>query len=472
MINLPNPYCLKYFFMATTTGKRKIRIILWTLAAILLGIIAYGVMFINSMLPIITGYPAKYLCSAVFITNRQQADVEALDLNFSFIRYTHNQVNYQDSSVTSSFLWGKSKAIYRKGFGSTLIRGTDEAALRKIKFPSCEPASFDPDTILWPLGNRIPDTITGIDKGKLQEITKRLMEDNGYNGNAFAFMVVHKGIPVAESYKPSFNSKTRFQSWSMAKSFTNALVGTMVREGKLDILKPVDLPQWQNDERREITIHHLMQMQSGLQWNEDYGSRSDVTVMLYGEPDFARYAFERPLLHPVGEKWYYSSGSVNVINYLMRKYIGNDTAYYAYAYKSFFCKMGITSAVFEVDASGTEVGSSYIYATARDYARFGLLYLQDGMFNNERILPQGWVNYTTTPGSANKGEYGALFWLNRANFYPSVPKDMYSCNGHDGQRIFIIPSKELVVVVLGYSPKPDRVMDFNSLLGDIVATIK
>ena len=128
-------------------------------------------------------------------------------------------------------------------------------------------------------------------------------------------------------------------------------------------------------------------------------------------------------------------------------------------------------AVFEVDASGTQVGSSYIYSTARDYARFGMLYLQDGVFNGERILPEGWVKYTTTPASDSNGEYGSLFWLNQSKYYPAAPEDMYSCNGHDGQQIFIIPSKELIIVLVGYSPKPDRVMKFNDLLGDILSTI-
>ena len=458
--------------MAASTPKRKIKLALWSIVAILLAVIAYTAFYIHSMLPIITGYPAKYLCSAVFITNRQQAEVEALDLNFSFIKYTHNKVSFQDSSVTSSFLWGKSKAIYRKGFGSTLVRDTDEAALRRIKFPAMKPLGYHPDTMAWPMGNVIPDSMTGIDKNKLSEITRKLMVDSAYNGNAFAFIVLHKGLPVAESYKPQFSAKTRFQSWSMAKSFTNALVGRMVMEGRMDISKAAGLPEWQNDERRQITINHLMQMQSGLQWNEDYGNRSDVTVMLYDQPDFARYAFQRDLEFPVGSKWYYSSGSVNVINYLMRKSIGNDSEYYTYPYTSLFSKTGMNSVIFELDASGTHVGSSYVYAPARDYARFGLLYLQDGMFNNQRILPEGWVKYTTTPGEANKGEYGALFWLNKAKYYPSVPEDMYSCNGHEGQRIFIIPSKELVVVVLGYSPKPDKIMDFDALLGDILHAIK
>jgi CubicO group peptidase (beta-lactamase class C family) len=122
-------------------------------------------------------------------------------------------------------------------------------------------------------------------------------------------------------------------------------------------------------------------------------------------------------------------------------------------------------------ANYNQVGSSYIYATARDYARYGLLNLQDGVFIGERILPEGWVRYSTTPAADSKDQYGSMFWLNKGKTYPSAPEDMYSCNGHDGQHIFIIPSKELVVVVLGYSPKPANVMNFDALLGDILKTI-
>lgn len=457
--------------MKRTSGKRIIRRILWSLVIVILSGLAYGAYYINSLLPIITGYPAKFLCSAVFVSNREQAEVEAMDLNFSFIKHVKNMVDINDSSVTSSFLWGKSKAIYRKGFGATLLRGVDEAELRKVKFPALPP-SYNPDTINWPMGNILTDTTTGINKEMLSEITENLMDNDAYNGHAFAFVVLHKGIPVAEAYQPEFNAKTRFLSWSMAKSFTNTLAGIMVKDGKWDINQPVNLPEWQNDDRKGITINNLMQMQSGLHWNEDYGNRSDVTVMLYCENDFARFTYDQPLDYTVGTHWYYSSGTVNVINFLMRKTIGNDTDYYRFAQTRLFNKTGMPDAVFEVDASGTQVGSSYVYATARDYARYGLLYLQDGFFNGERILPEGWVNYTTTPASDSKGEYGSLFWLNRDKKYDAVPEDMYSCNGHDGQQIFMIPSKELVVVVLGYSPKPDRVMDFNKLLGDILSTIK
>jgi CubicO group peptidase (beta-lactamase class C family) len=445
------------------------RILLTVLTIFFVGL-AYGVYYINSLLPIITGYPAKYLCSAVFVSGREQAEVEAMDLHFSFIKYTTSKVDFQDSSVTSSFLWEKSKAIYRKGFGATLLRKVDEAELRKIKFPKL-PQSYNQDTIAWPMGDIMPKMAATVDTVKLERIAEKLMDEGGYNGNAFAFLVLHKGLPVIEAYQPQFNEKTRFLSWSMAKSFTNTLAGIMVKDGKLYINKPIGVPEWQNDNRKTITLNNLMQMQSGLRWNEDYGARSDVTVMLYCEKDFARFTYEQPMAYPAGTKWYYSSGSVNVVNYLMRKNIGNDLEYYHFAHDRLFNKIGMPDAVFEVDASGTQVGSSYLYATARDYARYGLFCLNDGVSNGERILPEGWMKYSTTPASDSKGEYGSLFWLNKSKYYPSAPEDMYSCNGHDGQQIFIIPSKDLVVVVLGYSPKPDRVMKFNDLLGDVLSTI-
>jgi len=437
---------------------------------IITGLIA-GAVYLNSLLPIITGYPAKFLCSAVFISHRNPADVEAVDLNFSFIRYVTNKIDYQGKSVTSRFLWGSSKAIYREGFGSTLLRSTDESSLRKDRFPASAGANYEQDTIAWPLGNIVPDTNTGIDKAVLARITYNLMISNRYHGTAYAFIVLHHGFPVAEMYRKGFRAGTRFPGWSMAKSFTNAMAGIMVRDGLLDIHEKAAIGSWQKDDRRNITINDLMQMQSGLEWNEDYGNRSDVTVMLYDSRDFSDFAYSRRQSYPAGSHWCYSSGSAVILNYLMRKKFGNDSIYRTYAASRLFSTTGMPDAVFETDPSGTQVGSSYIYATARDYARFGLLFLRDGVFNGERILPAGWVAYSTTPASHGNGDYGALFWLNRGNQYPSAPSDMYSCLGHDGQCIFIIPSRDLVVVVLGYSPRPSDEMDLDKLLGDIVGTV-
>jgi len=450
------------------TGKR----ILYGALTFIFAVLLCGGIYLNTLLPIITGYAAKNLCSDVFVSGRKPENVEAVDLNFSFIKFTRNIVNFKDNSVTSHFLWGKSKAVYRPGFGVTLIRDIPERILRKSRYPSGVEAGYLQDTMRWPLGNILPAKRTGIDTIKLGVISKKLIYENAYNGDAFAFMVVHKGIPVAEAYKPEFNQKTRFLSWSMAKSFTNAFVGILVKQGKLDINQLTGLEEWKGDDRSKITLNNLMQMQSGLKWNEDYGNRSDVTVMLHCESDMSRYAFEKPMEYPAGSHWYYSSGTTNIVNWLIRRKLNNDSLYYSFANTQLFNKIGMPDAVMEVDPSGNRVGSSYLYATARDYARFGLLYQNDGVFNGERILPEGWVKYTTSPGSASNGVYGSFFWLNRSKRLPSAPEDMYACDGHDGQHIYILPTQQLVVVILGFSPTSKGGMDTDRLLRDILGTLE
>ncbi|MCK5738959.1 serine hydrolase [bacterium] len=448
----------------------KKRILFSMLVVLLLAIIG-GAIYINSLMPIITGYAAKNLCSAVFVSGRFPIEVEAKDLNFSFIKLNENTVNYEKKSVTSRFLWGKSTAIYRAGFGCTLLRGVDETKFQNITFPELPELAYDPAVTEWPLGDVVPGINTGINRQELDHISKKIIDEDAYQGTAYAFLVLHQGIPVVERYKPQFNEKTRFLGWSMTKSITNALIGILVKDGIWDINQPVDLPEWRDDARKSITLKNLMQMQSGLQWNENYGNRSDVTVMLHCENDFAKFAYSQPLKYPVGSHWYYSSGTTNIVTHLMRQKFADDAEFYTFPFTRLFHKIGITNAVLEPDPSGNPVGSSYLYATARDYARFALLYLQDGIFNGERILPEGWVNYSATPAENSDGRYGAFFWLNRDTHYPSAPEDMFSCQGHDGQQIFIIPSKELAVVVLGYSPKPVG-MNFNALLGDVLATLK
>ena len=450
----------------------RIKRVLYGFAILLLLAVIGGCIYLNSLLPIITGYAAKNLCSDVFVSGRQPQDVESVDLNFSFIKFTKNDVNFDEKSVVSHFLWGRSKAIYRNGFGATLVKDVPEEVLRKAVYPVDTNPGYVQDTTAWPLGNVISDTVgTGIDKAALNEISKKVITENAYNGNAFAFLVLYKGLPVAEAYKPEFTKNTRFLSWSVAKSFVNAIAGVLVEKGKMDIMKPANIEAWKNDERSKITANDLMQMQSGLKWNEDYGSRSDVNKMLFCNGDMSKYAVSRPPEYPAGTHWYYSSGSANIVSYLIRKQFDTDTSCYAFIQDDFFEKIGVTDAVFEVDPSGDFVGSSYLYATARDYGRFALLFLNDGVFDGTRILPEGWVTYTTTPASNSKGEYGSLFWLNRSGKYPSARADMYMCEGHDGQEIFIMPSEQLAVIILGYSPTPDHVMDCDRLLKDILGAL-
>lgn len=446
-----------------TKKTLKISVLVIAIAAVL-----SIVLYLNSLMPIITGYAAKHLCSDVFISGRNPVDVEALDLNFSFIKYDKNKINYDEKSVTSSFLWGRSRAVYREGFGVTLVRDVKENDLRKMRYPGGTEPGYSRDTIMWPLGDIIPDTATGINLQKLQGIAKNLIDSDAYNSHLFAFLVMHKGVPVIEAYKPGFDRNTRFISWSMAKSFTNALVGIMVRKGMLDINQPAGFEEWKNDDRSKITLNNLLQMQSGLEWNEDYGNRSDVTVMLHCKPDMGKYAIDQKLKYEPGTHWYYSSGTTNIVSRLIRSKFASDSLYYSFADKELFNKIGMPDAVFETDASGTYVGSSYLWASARDYARFAYLFMHDGMFNGERILPEGWVKYSTTPASSSDGGYGAFFWLNQGGKIEGAPKDMYRCDGHEGQHIFMFPSQDMAVVLLGYSPSG---IDRAGLLKDILSAL-
>lgn len=454
--------------MNSSTCSKKKKRILYSILAVIIVILLAAAIYLNTLMPIITGYAAKNLCSAVFVSERNQENVEDLDLNFSFISFVKNRVDNENKTVTSRFLWGKSTAVYREGFGVTLLQDKDIEEIKAIKFPEIS-AAYSGDTIKWPMGDIMPDSITGIDRDALNNISDKLINEDAYGGTAFAFMVLHKGIPVAESYKPLLNKDTRFLSWSMAKSVINALVGIMVKDSVLYLEEKELIAEWSGDGRGSITLNNLMQMQSGLEWNEDYGNRSDITVMLHCVPDFAEYAYTKPLEYEPGTLWNYSGGTTNIVSYILRDQFDTDDAYYAFPHEKLFYRIGITDAIFEPDEAGTLVGSSYLYMKARDYARFALLYMQDGIFEGNRILPVGWVDYVTTTASNSNGGYGSFFWLNQDGGINSAPEDMYMCVGHDGQRIYIIPSLDLITVVLGYSPNDS--MDFNQLLADIIGTL-
>ncbi|MGX8707815.1 MAG: serine hydrolase, partial [Bacteroidales bacterium] len=263
----------------------KKRTILRILLAVLLAAVLGGCIYLNSLMPIITGYAAKNLASDVFVSGREPADVEALDLHFSFIKFTRNRVDFENHTVTSRFLWSKSTALYRDGYGVTLLRGRNaKERLLAQKFPEVHNVPG-------------PETLSPGDSAltaRLEPVAKALVDDHAYNGTPFAFIVVHQDGVVAERYREGITAGTRLLSWSMGKSFTNAIVGIMAGDGLVDIHAPMDIPQWQGDGRAAITLSDLMQMQSGLEWNENYGTRSDVNLMLHREEDMGLFALSKP----------------------------------------------------------------------------------------------------------------------------------------------------------------------------------
>ena len=306
----------------------------------------------------------------------------------------------------------------------------------------------------WPEGNAVA-TRAALD---------RLLADDTLAGPGMrAIVVVDHGRIVAERYAAGFSATTPLLGWSMAKSVVAGLVGMLVKDGRLALDQPAGWPA-PGGGREHIRIADLLAMSSGLRFNEGYGAVSDITRMLYLQPDMAGFARAQPLLHPAGKFWSYSSGSANILSRIVQDAAGALGA--AYPTERLFKPLGMTSAVIETDEDGTLVGSSYMYATARDWARYGLFLQQDGIWQGQEMLPRGYVAMMASPVAASGGEYGrGLVWLwgpgavtpgKNPDTAFEIPADTFWMEGHDGQSTAIIPSRQLVVVRLGLTPSRDH----------------
>ena len=432
--------------------------------------------------PIMTGFSAKQMCTCLFVSGREQKDIEANELGFFPIRFVKNEVNLHASSVTSSLLgMAKKTAIYRDGIGCTLINDISEKELRSHVFKIPADSLPNAGSVPWPFGDLVTDTlITAIDKTKLSTAVGKAFTEPvaGKKQRTRAVVVLYDGHIVAEQYAPNYHRYSKMYGWSMAKSITSALIGILLKQGELNIDKPAPIHEWSDtkDKRHAITIKNLLQQISGLKWEEVYTRSSDVTNMLYKEDDMAAFAANHSLAHKPGTCFNYSSGNSNILSWIIRQTI-DEEEYASFPFNALFYKIGMHHTLVEPDASGTYVGSSYIMATARDYARFGLLYYNDGVWNGERILPEGWVKQTSTPPASNALQnYGYQFWINGFDKdhptqikYPDVPRDMYYCDGFGDQYIYIIPSKKLVVVRLGLTL--DKSFDGNEFLKSIIESV-
>lgn len=431
------------------------KIILRSLGILLLLILLVIVIYVNYIAHGITGYAAKNLASGIFVSGRTQQSIEAEDINFFPVKFAKNSVDNEKKEVVSRFLLWKSRAIYNEGLGCTLVNDFTADEVRGLDLSPTGISLPDQDTIPWPAGNIVSDSVpAGINMQAINDLLDQVFADTLPYKGTFGTAVVYRDQIVAERYRKDFTPSTRLLSWSMSKSFTNAYTALLVKEGKLDLNAPVKRSEWVSDDRQKITLNNLLHMNSGLEFNEEYSKvlLTDATTMLLKKGDMGDYAAKKKMLFKPDSVWYYSSGTTNIVQDYIRSVIGNDEEYLTYPYKNLFSRIGMQSVVWEPDASGTFVGSSYLYATLRDFARFGLFYLHDGNWLGEQILPDGWVNYTATPAKGSEGDYGAFFWLNSTGEFPGVPEDLFYCDGYDGQYIFIIPSKNLVVARNGCSP--------------------
>jgi len=403
-----------------------------------------------------TGLAAKTVCSGVFLSGRTPESVQAEDLGAYRSRpldLVELHVDRGAGVVTGRLLGiAERQAVYREGFGCTLAIGTSVAGL-KAAAPKLLPIARGDG--VWPEGEQVAFA----PRAALEQALDEAFAEPGAEPpkRTRAVVVVHRGRIVAERYAQGFGPDTPLPGWSMSKSVVGALAGTLVGLGLWRLDAPVPLAAWRvpGDPRAAITLDQLLAMSSGLEFEEAYRSPlSDVNLMLWAGGDAGGYAAAKRLAHPPGAHWQYASGTTNVLAAAMRETLGS--AYAGYPRRALFEPLGMSSAVIEPDASGTFVGSSLMLATARDWARFGLLFANDGLWKGTRVLPEGWVRYSATPAAAAPARnYGAHWWLKLARppgARPAeLPPDTLHAAGHGGQYVSVVPSRALVVVRLGHA---------------------
>ena len=360
------------------------------------------------------------------------------------------------------------KAVFRQGLGVTLLNDMKESELRAQSAGWSPPERVNEEDSFWLSEIMENGDLTEIiyDSLALSYVLDEAFTEphpDVYPRNTYAIIVAYKNHIIAEKYANGTTKNTPLLGWSMSKSIINAMIGVLVKEGRFDISEKPPIPEWKEDkQKRMITWSHLLQMSSGLDSNEDYEDPfSSILQMLYNSSDMSKKASGQEMVADPGERWYYSSGTTNIISGCIKELFNNDLyGYWNFPYEKLFNRIGMKNVVFEVDESGSFVGSSYVFASARDWIRFGLLYLNNGTWNGKKILPDGWVEYSVEPVPvASRGRYGAHFWLNagdknnsRIRWYPDLPTDLFAARGHDGQYLTIIPSLDLVVVRLGNTP--------------------
>lgn len=396
------------------------------------------------------GYAAKIVCSNVFVAGRDAQSVLADDVQapgHPLLKLVKVSVDPEKQTVTARILGfaAAGYAAYRPGVGCTSLPDGDGTGLPPASTATAAAAQV-PDAP-WPEG----------EAAEIDPALQEVIEDSGLAGPGVrAIAVIRNGRLVAETYGKGFDRSTPLLGWSMTKSVTATLIGLRVAEGRMDLSRAGLLPEWSGDERALIRLADLMAMQSGLEFNEDYGDVTDVTRMLYLEKDMASFTADKPVTAVPGADFHYSSGTSNLLSRLWMRSFNDPAAALAYPAEALFGPLGMKSAVLETDASGTFVGSSYMYATAHDWARFAEFLLQDGVWKGRAMLPKDYVTFMRTPTKASDGKYGqGQVWLEENGVRAgtgSFPADTFWMLGHDGQAIMLVPSLKLAVVRLGLTP--------------------
>ncbi len=437
------------------------RILLLVLVVVLVALVG-GYLYAKPLLFTGSGYAAHNACAVTFVAGRSDP---AGDLPPNpLVAYLRTDVQPGQNRADSSVLGGlaRQRAWHVPGYGCVVAEqapvfaktrpAVDPAANPFAEAPAPSPSAEVAAAVATAFGDDLPAE-------EKQQLGTR------------AVLVAQGGRLVAERYAPGFNAGTRQLGWSMAKSVTNLLVGRLVNQGKISVTDDRLRPEW-SDDRAKITVDDLMRMTSGLEWDETYDLGTPITSMLYLEPDMAGFAASLPLAHPPGTHQQYSSGSTNLLCDVLQD---RADAGPELPYEPLLAPLGLSSAIWEPDATGLPVCSSYLWATPRDWAAIGQFALQDGAWQGEQLLPAGWMAESTTARSNDTDVpgYGAGWYANRlpdgSLADPDLPADTYHASGHDGQMIYVVPSADLVVVRLGFTPNaPDGGNRVAGLVRDLV----
>lgn len=409
---------------------------------------------------VVAGLTAHNLCSAVFVAGldadaTQREQLQAI-LGPAATNLSAYRIDRAQSRVDASFAGLiHASAQFTRGYGCRLVYPQNLPA----------PAARSPATPFAPDDLAPPNAVAASNPALAAALDRVFTESAGEpTKNVKAVVILKDGHLIAERYAQGFGIDTPLLSYSVAKSFTNALLGILVRQGRLRADQPVGAEEWAapNDRRAQITLEDLLRMQSGLDAAESESAFSPVALMEYTQADMAGYGARHPAKEPRATQWEYTSADTLILDRLLGRTVGGGAAGMRdFAERELFAPLRMAGVTMEFDGAGVFVGSSYLYAPARTYARLGELYLNDGLApDGSRILPEGWVAWSRR--STLGAPYGAGFWTNDGPSRPAArrvasgfPKDGFYASGDLGQRIYIIPSKRLVVARFGYSLPPD-----------------
>jgi CubicO group peptidase (beta-lactamase class C family) len=428
------------------------------------------------------GYKASFLCSDLFNAGISEAQVEADDLKRTYSEIEpimpglKAEVDRQARTVSVAFddKLPPRIAVWRPHLGcAQLPIGAGPEAARFVPRLSVNPAVDRSDRLPWPNGDR---NAAGKPRGDVRALSRAVdaafdRRSYGQGSETTAVVIVQDGRIVAERYRPDFNMHMSQRTWSVAKSMAGTIVGAAVQQGIIDVNAPAPIPEWQKagDPRRGITTDHLLRMASGLH-SEAAGNRTDAVY--FGGTTVTENATAWPLEAAPGTRFRYANNDSLLAIRGLRAKLGEGERALAFPLTDLFWKIGMTRTVPETDWEGNHILSSQVWTTARDMARLGLLYVNDGVWNGERVLPPGWGNYVSRRGPAQPERgygYGATFWT----FLPDlgIPADAYIAQGNRGQYLAVIPSRRIVIVRRGYDG-PGTAFDPGRFTSDVLAALR